>query len=86
MHTPTPWRVSQNKRHIVDEDGLIVVYPGGSRPEKAAQANAAYIVHSANAYPRLVKALQEIDKYLVDDDQTLHQYADARALLRELGE
>jgi hypothetical protein len=50
-------------------------------------ADAVYIVHAANAYPKLVAALR---KYVESLEHPLHRLvldgSEGRALLRELGE
>lgn len=48
--------------------------------------DARYIAHAANAYPKLVAALQEIRKYLSKEERTLDQHVEAMLLLRSLGE
>lgn len=45
-----------------------------------------YMLHAANAYPKLVEALRQVLLFLPRDDATLGQYRNAAALLRELGE
>jgi hypothetical protein len=61
-HTPTPW--------LCDSEGILPAYSGGdisviarvpNHPENAKNwaANAAYIVKACNAFPDLVKALED---------------------------
>jgi hypothetical protein len=52
---------------------------------QADDANASYIAHAANAYPKLVEALRAV---LAKDGHGLRTTGElpARALLRELGE
>lgn len=59
-HTPTPWKVASNKMHVLDNEGLIIVYPGGSRTEATAKNNAQFIVQACNAHEELVKVLQGV--------------------------
>jgi hypothetical protein len=75
--TPLPWGhykdiVSLDRGHSDDDYYLYCVEP-----------DAAYIVHAANAYPKLVKALRQIAKPALGGKA--QQYA-AQAILRELGE
>lgn len=63
-HTPTPWKIASNHRHVIDSDGLIIVYPGGSRTEAIAQANAQFIVTACNAHEELVKIAQAYRNHL----------------------
>ena len=51
--------------------------------------DAAYIVHAANAYPKLVKALRNLKEQVecMNAQQAFgRDYEEAAALLRELGE
>jgi len=51
--------------------------------------NAAYIVHAANAYPKLVEALRNVEELLADLERggaENPEFEQVRALLRELGE
>ncbi len=63
-HTPTPWELASNERHVLDSEKLIVVYPGGSRSEVTAKANAQFIVAACNAHEELVKIAQAYRNYL----------------------
>jgi hypothetical protein len=74
------WRVEQpahqESKRIVD---------GGGKTVAGIVSNdydAKYIVHTANAYPKLIEALRA----LLHPLHAKHQEADAAALLRELGE
>ena len=77
--TSLPWEPIKLPGHygVVNEQDLRVC-------ESQDSEDAAYIVHAANAYPKLVEAL----RLIVNDAHTGH-YAvsqDASAILRELGE
>ncbi len=77
-----PWKMSDHDyRIILGNDDLVVA---DVRPHPALEASA-YLVHAANSYPRLVKALREL---LLDCEVDLlpTDKHPARALLKELGE
>lgn len=88
-HTPGPWTVGQypgaERRQILAQSGQISVC-------RALEEDAKFIVHAANAYPKLVEALRDL--IAVDDSAADTDHAGrfggaldpARALLRELGE
>ena len=75
------------------DSGPVVQVFGTMSGAYDAHANAAYIVHAANAYPKLVEALRETLRDRLTQ-ANLHQLPpgirsrleSARALLRELGE
>jgi hypothetical protein len=81
--TPLPWRVSPAKASEVQQASG--VWSIGTMGTDGA-ANAAYIAHCANAYPRLVEALKEAKADLAESDALQAAYFNADALLRELGE
>ena len=84
--TPLPWRVSPARPAEVQQQSG--TYSIGLMGMDGA-ANAAYIAHAANAYPRLVDALRgliALDVVLGREFYDRQTVADARALLRELGE
>lgn len=87
--TPLPWHVGlrQAEQIVYDAKGWAVanatVYHGESDLAET-KANARYIVHACNAYPRLVEALRAWLPKDAAEDGT--QDAAMRALLRELGE
>lgn len=53
--------------------------------DTAAIADAAYIVHSANAYPKMVMWLRNVAEVL-EQHKAIGTASDVRALLRDLGE
>lgn len=71
--TPLPWAVSDNPRYVVNAD---------HQSACLADEDAAYIAHTANAYPRLVAMIWRCRNQ--SDDTFLH--AEIDALLGELGE
>lgn len=93
--TPLPWehdsdtpsRNGSPRAMVFPVDDDIdnpTVVAGGIKPE-----NAAYIVHSANAYPRLVEALRKAHSRISDECSSGIDNPTARdiyALLGELGE
>ena len=91
--TPLPWAV--NRCGIYDGDGGLLSATGDDDTAPEDQlANAAYIVHACNAYPRLVEALrngiEDSCPPLPKNHRALSDgpkwVVEARALLRELGE
>lgn len=59
--TPLPWDWMSNDKE--GGAGIVVLRSDGQIEEVAAdatRADAAYIVHACNAYPRLVAALREV--------------------------
>jgi hypothetical protein len=57
-------------------------------PEGCAQ-DAAYIVHAANSYPRLVEALRHLEQAYANKHSPQHRDAarnEALSILRSLGE
>lgn len=84
--TPLPWETSTNQHQqwdvcAADAGDMVADLMGCDGQEQ----NAAYIAHAANAYPRLVVALQRI----VNDGDALRgdEIAGwAAETLRELGE
>ena len=96
--TPLPWNSSAPM--AMDRDmqraitiaasnpivGVAVMIEFGGPPSKAFD-DAAYIVHAANAYPRLVQALRsvhEAEEGIGETDRP--HFVALRVLLRELGE
>jgi hypothetical protein len=91
--TSLPWKLKQDKAApysgIYTETGKQITHENGATSDE----NAAYIVHAANAYPKLVEALRETLRDRLTQ-ANLHQLPpgirarleSARALLRELGE
>ncbi len=67
-HTPTPWgfncgrivRTHENKFHELLTTGIANVE---HFPKKQAQANAAFIVKSANSHEQLLKCLKRWEEY-----------------------
>lgn len=63
-----------------------VTYGQGIMPREEGE----YLVHAGNAYPKLVEALQALNKRrpcnCLDPDRRECDYCGARTLLRELGE
>jgi hypothetical protein len=86
-HSPLPWRICPNEMFITssdleDWDDWIVRADGSSTSIATDEANAALIVKSVNAYPRLVEMLKR-SYFVVDNDRVK---ADMRTLFNELGE
>ena len=61
-------------------------WPGLIPEPNFARQDAAYIVHAANAYPKLVEAIKDDLKSYLGDFPQDHPATKLRALLRELGE
>ena len=59
---------------------------GEPQPEAIAEQNNAYLFHAANAYPRLVAALQTLITADREGELCNDQFAEAIDVLRELGE
>ena len=95
--TPLPWHLGlkQAERIIYDATGWAIanatVYHDKSDAAET-KANAAYIAHAANAYPRLIEALRGLrancpsPKKIKDDFSYILCREQADKLLRELGE
>lgn len=90
--TPLPWRVSPSlPAEVQQESGIHTIGIMGMD----GAVNARYIAHAANAYPKLVEALREIET--INDESAGdcrrrmgtrrgNSIVVARDLLRELGE
>ena len=84
--TPLPWRVVDASVYSGKAKVCIAVeYPNGD--------SAAYIAHSANAYPKLVEALRGLMEQYVGDRSRENVIGpaglaadNARSLLKSLGE
>jgi hypothetical protein len=82
--TPLPWRVG--------DAGHTVFGPPNGNPSPQTvtmskgvrKKDAAYIAHTANAYPKLVAALRRLAERMPND--TEGAYADGMKLLRDIGE
>jgi hypothetical protein len=61
-HTPLPWICDSEGILPISRDGISVVARIPNHPDNKANwdADAAYIVKACNAFPDLVKALEEI--------------------------
>jgi hypothetical protein len=81
--TPLPWTFRESGPTKYGVLGSVHI-PRERSVMSNNRDDAAYIVHAANSYPRLVEALKECVKPANPD----HAQAciDARALLRSLGE
>ncbi len=72
---PLPWRVNQNdafKDIVISDHEPILSTRGntliaGKIPFKTADANAAYIVKSANAFPKLMEVLKYARRMMKPD-------------------
>jgi hypothetical protein len=90
--TALPWQKESPMQGIRGGEGSQHIYTAhASGNYKTREQDAAYIVHAANAYPKLVEALRhaikEADGYCDDEHGHPANTLDAeRALLRELGE
>ena len=91
--TPLPWHVGlrQAEQIVYDAKGWAVanatVYHGAADVAET-KANARYIAHACNAYPRLVEALRTLEKdnYGQPSAVTVRALEPIRALLQEPGE
>lgn len=91
--TPLPWHIEESSIIRSGGKSLAKTYRGG-QGNILADTDAAYIVHAANAYPKLIKALRKIIagwNAIPEDTQVPDSINDGRveaaeALLRELGE
>ena len=103
--SPLPWSVGPMAGGIFDGKDLPIcrIYwpkkvdlaPVERRTEIAeiSNANASYIAHAANAYPKLVEALRDLRRIAytyqegtVRNMLDMPRFKEAEALLRELGE
>lgn len=103
--TPLPWTTAlTNAGQFIRSNGSngphgYFVEVRQTRTGRDEKADAAYIAHAANAYPRLVEALRKFARATCDDDGvadsmpiedctelTEGDLKAARALLKELGE
>ena len=92
--TPLPWIVNQRKHVCAASTGFAdVATTADGRKTQTAVDDAAYIAHTANAYPGLVERVNRVAHWQpsVDDERLAVSAIDreiyaARALLRELGE
>lgn len=100
--TPLPWRVAPASEYLndvainVDAGTKGYVCHAGFRDDEEAVKNSRYLVHAANAYPKLVEALRgclrtytmEAENAKTEDE--LDAWGTSRdavaALLRDLGE
>lgn len=80
--TPLPWTHKKKgpNNEVLGADGNIVCDDEMYYPQAVSEPDAAYIVHAANAYPKLVTALREL-RALRGAAKVI-----ADALLRELDE
>ena len=91
--TALPWETAVNGEEppqwdVCAANGGDMVADLMNMPDTGEQ-DAAYIVHAANAYPRLVEALRNLKEQVecMNAQQAFgRDYDEARALLRELGE
>jgi hypothetical protein len=81
--TPLPWRVGDAGHGVFGPPN------GKPAPEMVADVrradNCRFIVHAANAYPKLVAALKDLQA-CADPVRDAKELKATRALLRELGE
>lgn len=90
--TPLPWESSRNSSNPHNGSGWRDVLSTGAEFSpcyvgEGIEADAAYIAHAANAYPRLVEALRSLhDAYGKDSKSKAAALVGTRHLLRELGE
>lgn len=93
-HSPLPWFVPIHLEGptITDKsEGIIADIDLGLSPE-VDQANAAYIVKACNAYPELVKALEQAVSMLngaevadpEDDPELAQSWKDSRQRIRDV--
>lgn len=80
--TPLPWRRDgEDLKAMVRGDDATIVAVRHRLPSVINQPNMAYIVHSANAYPRLVEFVKHVSRL-----SSVVPYQLAEELLRDLGE
>ena len=86
--TALPWRYQAEGRVQFGILGSARL-PAPSSAVANYHADAAYIAHSANAYPRLVEALRKLERACYSQGGSIAHtpvLQEAGALLRELGE
>ena len=86
--TPLPWTFRESGPTAYGVLGSVHI-PRERSAKHNTRDDAAYIVHAANSYPRLVEALDAIlnlDAKPMDHSLKEKIVLDARALLRSLGE
>lgn len=85
--TPLPWRHVEFGNFARGEHGAALRQENGEPLKHGhngmAVADAAYIAHVANAYPRLIEALKDC---IATTDPDSPFFAGRVALLREMGE
>jgi hypothetical protein len=83
-HTPTPWDIIAGDDYYIMAEGYPKEFIGhfkgddnggylavvGNRPADFGEANAAFIVKAVNNHERLVKALEDVRKIIVDGAMT----------------
>src|SRR3990167_5433415 len=103
--TPLPWQQHGYTLYEADKwrDGNNLggqwvahtyIHDGDSLPTETMQANASYIAHAANAYPKLVAKVHAACQYMIANPAATRDGESDRvaalkafgALLRELGE
>lgn len=87
MHTPLPWFWNADSYEMMSVAGQSVFWvPGGTyQGEGNIDANAAYIVKAANAYPAFVEALRKITDEgsgPLSDLECVSRYINFRSLAR----
>ena len=82
--TALPWKLCGTN---LDEFGSLDLNTGDYAGGGYTPQDAAFIVHAANAYPKLVEALKALVEAVNDPDaDSLYELAAAGSLLRSLGE
>ena len=85
--TPLPWQYGELSERVITPQGLeVCAPPEDSDGEKQSRADLGYIVHAANAYPKLVHALRDIATTSKGYPNASREGERASALLQELGE
>jgi hypothetical protein len=85
--TPLPWITNERTAIVGAEAFCPVAKCDAAEPDAYQAQDAAYIVHAANSYPRLVEALKDILHPITGFHNLTNSNEMAfRALLNELGE
>lgn len=91
--TPLPWSLKHGNHVIAGEyefDVAIAWLTDSTPSSEKADANAAYIAHAANTYPRLIEALRQMLEIVgptpMRSSKDGNQFHAAKMLMRELGE
>jgi len=88
--TPLPWKQGMNSDLVIDDQGNIICQAWTIGTDEDVSANAAYIVQACNAFPDLVKALEELlrmsERHIFSDECLKERDAARAALAKAKGE